>query len=202
VASERTRLAIGLVLAALAGLCGIVSGCSRATPAAAKEAGSGPRPAASEVSPALPKEGPLPGRALIYAEMQGKQAGRSVALCDLSWHVMWLPGAGGGPARTVYVGGPKRVFNGRLPAHLGFIPSPDGRWLCVWETHYGPRGQWSDALQTVWTMVKLPEGSKPEIHVQPGLAGHFPLWLDNHRLQLEKGGPPRRLRRAHERAFA
>jgi hypothetical protein len=137
---------------------------------------------------------------LVYAEKQGKEADpRNPTLYNLSWNVIWLPGAGGGPARTVYVGGPKMWFNGRLPVYFGLLPSPDGRWLCVWETHYGPRGRWDEPLNTVWTMVELPEGKTRPIHMQRELAGHLhppmyqglsgylPVWLDNHRLQLEKG---------------
>ena len=78
-------------------------------------------------------------------------------------------------------------FNGRLPVYFGFLPSPDGRWLCVWETHYGPQGRWDEPVKTVWTMVDLPEGSKREIHMQQGLVGYLPVWLDSYRLRLEKG---------------
>ena len=185
---ERIGSVARIVLVTLAGLSCISSGCSRAVPSNAKGATASRDTAAHDMGPRLQSEGPLPGYALVYAEKQGKEADpRTSTLYNLSWDVIWLPGAGGGPARTVYVGGPKMWFNGRLPVYLGFLPSPDGHSLCVWETQYGPEGRWDEPLKTVWTVVELPEGRARPIHMQQGLVGYLPVWLDNYRLRLEKG---------------
>ena len=190
-----------VALTALAGLCCMSSGCSTARSTTARSAVPDQRTRSSDsVEGRLPSDGPLPGHALIYAEKQGKEADpRTPTLYNLNWQIMWLPGAGGRPARTVYVGGPKMWFNGRLPVYFGFLPSPDGSRVCVWETHYGPPGRWEQPTETVWTMVELPGGEKRKIHSQreldgrlhpplyQGLSGYLPVWLDNDRLQLEKG---------------
>ena len=174
----------GMVLRTLIGVSLMTMGCARPVP----DNVAGLPNMTADTSPRLPNEEPLPGHALVYAEKQGKEANpRTPTLYDLSWNVVWLPGAGGGPARTVYVGGPKMSFSGRLPVHFGFLPSPDGYRVLVWETLYEPEGTWDKPLKTVWTIVELPEGKPHLLHVQRGLVGYLPIWLNEYNLQLGKG---------------
>jgi hypothetical protein len=72
-----------------------------------------------------------------------------------------------------------------LESGVGFLPSPDGRWLHVWETIMG--GQDNSPLTTQWFAVELLTGRRLQIGEQPGRVGFLPYWLDDHRLLLERG---------------
>jgi len=101
------------------------------------------------------------------------------------WQVMWQPGTHTSQQRVVYETAPTRGLV-RIPSRLGYLPSPDGRWLLVWETTYPP--ETPDVLTTTWTAVTLPTGEHVAIAAMQGLAGAFPHWLDDHQVVLEKAG--------------
>jgi len=125
----------------------------------------------------------LPGYALVYAR---RRADPAFATGDgTAWDVVWLPGPGDGSERIIYAG--SRTLSGRLPVQLGFLPSPDGRWVCVWETFYGEQGLGTEPLKTAWTAVQLRSGRKLDIGSQPGIVGYLPYWSDSQTLLLEKG---------------
>ena len=175
-----------VAFAALVGVLSVSLICLRAAGAgsdghaAAKQVGGTEAGAArSEVVP----DSGLPGYALVYARRRADAAfatGEGIA-----WNVVWLPGPGDGSERIIYAG--RRTLSGRLPVQLGFLPSPDGRWVCVWETSYGEQGLGTEPLKTAWTAVQLRSGRKLDIGSQPGIVGYLPYWSDSQTLLLEKG---------------
>jgi hypothetical protein len=108
----------------------------------------------------------LPGRALVYARPQALSA-QFLA----PWEVVWWPGRG--PSQMIY-------RSQRPGTMLGLLPSPDGRWLCVWET---PEG----GSRTVWTAVELRTGRQAEILAETGPPGYLPFWHGASELHLERG---------------
>jgi hypothetical protein len=100
------------------------------------------------------------------------------------WQVVWQPGTHTRQQRVVYETAPTRGLV-RIPSRLGYLSSPDGRWLLVWESTYPP--ETPGVLTTTWTAVALPSGERLAIGVVPALVGAFPHWLDDHRVILEKG---------------
>jgi hypothetical protein len=71
------------------------------------------------------------------------------------------------------------------PVGFGILPSPDGRWLHVWESVYRADGT---TRKTVWSVVEVSTGRRLKISELPvDRIGYFPYWLDAHTLSLEKG---------------
>jgi len=74
------------------------------------------------------------------------------------------------------------------PLGFGMCPSPNGRWLLVWETVEPKAEEGTAYLKTVWLMVNIVTGERHKIGEQPGdSTGYFPYWLDNNRILLERG---------------
>lgn len=142
-----------------------------------------------EATQMLPSQSPLPAHAVVYATANRGRLTYGVCKFDLlKWDVVLLPGRGQGPGRIVHSGEATTTLDSWLPICLGFLPSPDGQWLCVWETFYtGPDGGYPAPRETVWTVVGLSGDKRSEVRREPGLVGYLPSWLDQHRLQFERG---------------
>jgi len=106
------------------------------------------------------------------------------------YQVVWQRGQETEAGRVIYETGHLRARSVRPslappPEGVGVLPSPDGRWVHVWETAYDGSGA---SVKTVWLVVEVPTGRRLQIGEQPGgPVGYFPYWLDDSRLLLEKG---------------
>ena len=114
-----------------------------------------------------------PGIAVVYARLSASH----------TYQVIWKRDTGPGDARMVYETW-RHTFDA-VPSDFGFVPSPDGRWVHIWETLYHREG--GARNKTVWLTVELPTGRRLKIGEKPRRSGYYPYWLDDHRLLLEKG---------------
>lgn len=121
--------------------------------------------------------GALPGYAVVYARRH-PVSGRTYA-----WQIIWQSGS---DPRRMRVIRETPALEGwvHFGSMFGFLPSPDGRWLLVWETAVDRRT--ALPVSTTWRAIELPSGRQLRIGEQPGLQGVLPYWLDEHRLSLEK----------------
>jgi len=117
----------------------------------------------------------LANHAVVYA------CQRAHPHSDPTWVVLYQSGADQANARVVYEAAPGY---GGLMDGFGFLPSPGGRWLHVWETVVGPE---HGAQKTRWFVIELATGRHISVGEQPGRTGLLPYWLDDDRLCLEKG---------------
>jgi hypothetical protein len=84
------------------------------------------------------------------------------------------------PPRSVYtVLSPSAYWGSES---LRYLPSPDGRWLYVWETRYAEDG-WRPLGATL-SVVRLPEGEVVKV-AEPKEGVPLPRWEDSRHLVLE-----------------
>jgi len=106
------------------------------------------------------------------------------------YQVVWQRGRETGGGRVIYETGHVRARSVRPsltppPEGFGILPSPDGRWVHVWETAYDRSGA---SVKTVWLVLEVATGRRLQIGEQlGGPVGYFPYWSDDSRLLLEKG---------------
>ncbi len=124
----------------------------------AKEADAGPR---------LPA--PMP--AIVFAR-------RGESSTEVVWQQI------GGAERVLYVTSNPWAD---MPNELGFLPSPAGRWLVVWEVR--PQGGGSARL---WSVVRVADGDAVELgNIAEGRLSPYwllPYWADEGHLVLETTG--------------
>jgi hypothetical protein len=78
------------------------------------------------------------------------------------------------------------LYATRGPYHtveLGYLPSPDGRWLLVWDAVNTKPG--ALAVRTAWHIVSLPGGAASDIGETDGMPWLLPYWQDRTHLLLE-----------------
>jgi hypothetical protein len=97
--------------------------------------------------------------------------------------ILWQRGVSAQTARVVYRS-QDSIFAHSIPDMMGFLPSPDGRLMHVWETvldrHMVP-------VRTEWWVVGLPDARRELIGQVAGAAGVLPYWESGDRLLLERG---------------
>ncbi|NIM06826.1 MAG: hypothetical protein GTO55_09820 [Armatimonadetes bacterium] len=73
---------------------------------------------------------------------------------------------------------------GIIPDELGYLPSPDGKWLLVWDTEESYSHQDGDQSTTRWLVIRLTDGKQLEIGKVPGKAWLLPYWQDSGHIAL------------------
>ncbi len=120
----------------------------------------------------------LHGHAVIYARQRVRR--QPDGATPTEWTVYWQKGSDPSEARVLYTSTPGY---GPTPARFGYLPSPDGRWLHIWETvELNP-----NRVKTQWVVVEVSGARRLRIGESPGMVGLLPRWLDDHRLRLERG---------------
>jgi hypothetical protein len=119
----------------------------------------------------------LQNHAIVYARQ------RAHPHAAPTWVILYQNGADEASSTRV-VHESAVTYNWTLIDGFGFLPSPGGRWLLVWETI---RGAEEGSQKTLWFVVELATGRHMKVGEQPGRVGLLPFWLDDDRLSLEKG---------------
>lgn len=86
-----------------------------------------------------------------------------------------------GEDRLVYISAESR-WHSRVPDALGFLPSPDGGWLLVWDTQYDLESGLPDV--TRWALVSLWERRTVDLGESRGEAAFLPRWEDHQHVRL------------------
>jgi len=153
-------------------------GCQKPTGGIAKP----PREADRAQVEAQQATGEVPSaQAVIYARK------RVLNRNDIQWQIVWQ--AGGRPAgqRVVHETSPTNLVFCEMPRNFGYLPSPGGSWLCVWEpSGYRARDPTVPG-RTTWRLVKVPQGEAFEIAESAQGVAYLPHWLDDRTLLLERG---------------
>ena len=150
-----------------------------------RAAGAFLTPQENQAEPAI--QSVISGYSIIYARRQNLGPGFPIP-SKLPWEIVWQPSKASIANRVLYVAGRKTFPQDKMPVYLGYLPSPNGRWLCVRETSYLPRPDKKEYdRRTVWTVVEAPGDRRYDVHTEQGLTGYLPVWLDNAKLELEKG---------------
>ena len=130
---------------------------------------------------------PLHDRALIYLRRQSEGPNARD-----SFQAIWQRADSEEDARVLYETGCRSEDDiwegpdGGPPTDFGILPSPDGRWLHVWESahHTDDRAK----AKTVWSVVEVLTGRQLTIGELPtDVVGYFPYWQAAQLLSLEKG---------------
>jgi hypothetical protein len=90
--------------------------------------------------------------------------------------------------RTLTGPAARRVYQPARPARspsvrAGYLPSPDGQWLLVWETPAKEDGTYGD--RTWWRLVSVPRGEVTDIDQTPGPPWLLPYWQDARHLLFQ-----------------
>jgi hypothetical protein len=74
-----------------------------------------------------------------------------------------------------------------VPDQLGYLPSPDGAWLLLWDGLSGDKGAEAGDSEphTYYYLISLPAGRQTLVGVAEGTPWLLPYWLDNGRVLLE-----------------
>ena len=122
-----------------------------------------------------------PGRAIIYARKEVLNRN------DIRWKVLWQPTGRLVPPRIVHQTAPTNLVFSEMPRDFGFVPSPDGTRLCLWEPSGYQEREATIPGGTSWRLITVPEGKTLDLgDSAPGL-GYLPFWLNDTTLVLERG---------------
>jgi hypothetical protein len=84
---------------------------------------------------------------------------------------------GGGPSRPLY--------SADHWGDLAFLPSPDGRWLVLWDAQSNEAAEANGRGATRWSLISVASGETTEIGKTEGDAWLLPYWDDSTHLALE-----------------
>jgi hypothetical protein len=75
------------------------------------------------------------------------------------------------------------LYQPARPGGLGYLPSPDGQWLLVWDTPR--RGTEDGGYRTWWRLVSVARGGTVELGETEGYPWLLPYWQDADHLLLQ-----------------
>lgn len=104
---------------------------------------------------------PNSGPAVLYARAMADRV-------EIMWELL-----GSGKARTVYRSATSR-FVRRIPDEIGFLPSPDGRWMVLWETERDD--ETGLPVRAQWLVARLPDGKLYRLGETRRDANLLPAW--------------------------